>query len=146
MTTYVIASGYFDPIHVGHIEYFRLSKALGDKLIVIVNTDKQALKKKGYVFMPEGERIEIIRSIGIVDNVILSIDTDESVSRTLSFLSTFCPGDKLIFAKGGDRHAEEIPENKTCKKYNIEIVDGLGNKIQSSSELTKLAGALWRSK
>ncbi len=72
----VATSGYFDPLHVGHIECFEKAKALGDKLIVIVNTDEQAIMKKGFVFMPLKERMKIIESLKMVDKVIPSIDKD----------------------------------------------------------------------
>ena len=125
----VAASGYFDPIHIGHIEYLELAKKLGDKLIVIVNSDAQAIMKKGSPFMPEKERMEIVKSLRCVDEVVLSIDTDQSQCKTLEMLKP------NIFAKGGDRYASEIPETPTCKKHGIKIIDGLGAKIQSSSTL-----------
>ena len=79
----VAVSGYFDPLHVGHLEYFQLAKQLGDKLYVIVNNDVQAVLKKQTFFMNENDRLEIIKSLSIVDNAILSIDQDKSVSKTL---------------------------------------------------------------
>ena len=127
--TIVAASGYFDPIHVGHIEYLEKAKALGDELIVILNSDEQAKLKKGFVFMPEEERMQIIKALRCVDKVILSIDTDQTQCKTLELLKPD------IFAKGGDRYASEIPETPTCKKLGIKIIDGLGAKVQSSSEL-----------
>ena len=127
----IVASGYFDPIHYGHIEYLKLAKKLGDKLIVIINTDKQAILKKGFVFMPEKERAKIVAELKCVDEVFLSIDKDKSVCKSLEFLKPD------VFAKGGDRTSDEIPEAKTCKENNIQIIDRLGDKIQSSSELVK---------
>lgn len=133
----VITSGYFDPIHEGHIEYLQLSKALGDKLIVIVNTDKQAFLKKGFSFMSQESRMKILKSIRYVDDAILSIDNDGSVSQTLILLAKKYKHNILIFAKGGDRFTYEIPESAICKKHQIKIVDGVGEKIQSSSNLIK---------
>ena len=127
----VAESGYFDPIHIGHIEYLEKAKALGDELIVILNTDSQAIMKKGFVFMPEAERMQILKALCCVDKVVLSIDTDQTQCKTLELLKPD------IFAKGGDRYAYEIPETPTCKKYGIKIIDGLGAKVQSSSELVK---------
>jgi cytidyltransferase-like protein len=127
----VVASGYFDPLHVGHIECFELAKRLGDKLVVIVNNDKQSVLKKGFVFMPQEERMQIVKSLKCVDEVFLSIDTDKSVCKSLEYLKPD------IFAKGGDRNAGNIPETSVCQRYNIKIVDGLGAKIQSSSDLIK---------
>jgi cytidyltransferase-like protein len=127
----IAASGYFDPIHIGHIEYLEKAKELGDKLIVIVNNDYQAGLKKGKYFMPENERIKIVGALKSVDEVFLSIDKDPTVCKSLEEIKPD------IFAKGGDRFSYEIPESEVCRKYNIKIVDGLGRKIQSSSELIK---------
>ena len=127
----VAVSGYFDPLHVGHLEYIKLAKELGDKLIVIVNNDKQAVIKKGKSFMEESERVKIIESIKWVDKVILSIDEDSTVCKTLELIKPD------IFANGGDRHNSEIPEARICRENNIKLVEGLGEKIQSSSSLIK---------
>jgi cytidyltransferase-like protein len=135
--TVVIASGYFDPIHVGHIEYLSLAKNLGDQLIVIVNNDVQAKLKKKKPFMVEGERSTILKSIFCVDKTIVSIDYDSTVCMSISHVITMNKATKYIFAKGGDRFAEEIPESDTCKRLGITIVDGLGEKIRSSSDLIK---------
>ena len=83
----VVASGYFDPIHAGHVEYLEKAKALGDKLIVIVNNTKQAILKKGYEFMPLYERIKILMALKFVDEVFLSIDEDASVVNSLEMIS-----------------------------------------------------------
>ena len=77
----VIVSGYFDPLHIGHLEYFRLAKELGDKLVVIVNNDKQCELKKGESFMNERDRLEIVFELGMVDEVFLSCDEDSSVCK-----------------------------------------------------------------
>ena len=126
----VVTSGYFDPLHVGHLECLELAKHLGDKLIVIVNSDLQAKLKKGKSFMKEDDRMRIILALECVDEVFLSIDKDKSQCKSLKYLKPD------IFAKGGDRMSDEIPESKVCRELGIEIVDGLGKKIRSSSELT----------
>lgn len=128
----VAVSGYFDPIHVGHLEYLRLSKKLGDKLVVIVNNNHQCVLKKGKPFMDEKDRVEIVRSLEMVDEVFLSIDDDKSVCKSLEKIKPH------IFANGGDRSTGEVPESMVCKKYNIQMTDGLGDKIRSSSDLTGL--------
>jgi len=128
----VVVSGYFDPVHVGHLEYLKLAKDLGDKLIVIVNNNKQCVLKKGKPFMDESDRLEIVKSLKMVDDVFLSIDKDKSVCKSLEILKPD------IFANGGDRNTNEVPESIICKKYNIMMIDGLGNKIRSSSDLTGL--------
>ena len=128
----VAVSGYFDPLHVGHLEYFQLAKQLGDKLYVIVNNDVQAVLKKQTSFMNENDRLEIIKSLSIVDNAILSIDQDKSVSKTLEKIKPD------IFGNGGDQIKGSILEEDTCIRNNIKIVDQLGKKIRSSSEITGL--------
>ena len=127
--TIVCASGYFNPIHYGHIEYLEKSKQLGDKLIVIVNSDKQSHLKKGTSFMPENERLKIVRSLRCVDAAILSVDEDRTVCKTLSHLHPD------IFTNGGDQNNDTIPEKDICEKMGTKLVDNLGEKIQSSSLL-----------
>jgi cytidyltransferase-like protein len=131
----VAASGYFDPLHIGHVEYLEMAKGLGDKLIVILNNDKQAALKKGKAFMPFEERITILKALRCVDEVFPSIDEDLTVCKSLESLKPD------IFAKGGDRFSYEIPEAIICKKLGIEIIHGLGDKIQSSSDLIKKANS-----
>ena len=127
----VAASGYFDPLHKGHIEYLKKSKNLGDVLIVIVNNDDQAKLKKGFSFMSVDERVEIIKSLEFVDDVVIASDSDRTVCESLRQLKPD------IFAKGGDQNVGTIPEKKICDEHNIKIVDGLGDKIQSSRWLLK---------
>tara|TARA_B100001540_G_scaffold297465_1_gene300132 strand:- start:48 stop:455 length:408 start_codon:yes stop_codon:yes gene_type:complete len=128
----VATSGYFDPLHVGHLECLELAKQLGDKLIVIVNSDLQAKLKKGKSFMSENDRMKIVSALKCVDEVFLSIDKDKTQCKSLEYLKP------NIFAKGGDRLSNEIPESKTCHELGIEIIDGLGDKIRSSSDITGL--------
>ena len=128
----VAISGYFDPIHVGHLEYIELSKKLGDYLIVIINNNNQCTIKKGKPFMDEKDRMKIVSSIKWVDEVYLSIDQDKTVCKSLEALKPD------IFTNGGDRHNKEIPEAVVCRKYDIELLDGMGKKIRSSSDLTGL--------
>ena len=128
----VAISGYFDPIHVGHLEYIKEARKLGDKLIVIVNNNHQCILKKGKPFIDEKDRLIITSSLKDVDDVFLSIDKDKTVCKSLEQIKPD------IFANGGDRKNYEIPESTICKKYNIQIIDGLGEKIRSSSDLTGL--------
>tara|TARA_Y100000746_G_scaffold172518_1_gene149807 strand:- start:129 stop:548 length:420 start_codon:yes stop_codon:yes gene_type:complete len=131
-TISVAVSGYFDPIHVGHLDYLEHAKKLGDKLIVIVNNNHQCVLKKGKPFMDELDRMRIVKSLHMVDEVFLSVDSDRSVCKSLEEIKPD------IFANGGDRANSEIPESTICSKYNIQIIDGLGDKIRSSSSLTGL--------
>ena len=133
MEKIVCVSGYFDPIHVGHIEYFKKSKQIGDKLMVIVNNDEQAVLKKGKPFMPVDERIQIIKELKCVDIVVKSIDTDRTACKTLETVEP----KPDYFCNGGDQNNNTIPEGEVCSKRNIELRDGFGDKIQSSSWLIK---------
>lgn len=128
----IAVSGYFDPIHVGHIEYINNAKKLGDWLVVIVNNNNQCALKKGKYFMDEKDRVLILKNIKAVDEVFLSIDEDKTVCKSLKKVNPD------VFANGGDRKNYEIPESKVCKENNIQIIDGLGDKIRSSSDLTGL--------
>tara|TARA_A100001515_G_scaffold100322_1_gene81171 strand:- start:9 stop:431 length:423 start_codon:yes stop_codon:yes gene_type:complete len=138
MKTVVIVSGYFNPLHKGHIEYFENAKAIGDKLWVIVNSDLQRELKGSEFFQDEKERLKIINSLRIVDKAILSVDKDRTVSKSIAKLVTKKDNDwEYIFANGGDQNNDTIPEAKICKILGVNLVDGLGNKIQSSSWLLK---------
>jgi cytidyltransferase-like protein len=133
----VITSGYFDPIHRGHIRYLQEAKKLG-YLIVIVNNDEQAILKKGFVFMPCEERMEIVRSIGCVNKVVKSVDEDLTICRTIMLLANEYTSATAIFAKGGDSTADNVPEMELCKELGIKVIFGVGGaKIQSSSKLVK---------
>ncbi len=131
----VVVSGYFNPIHKGHVRLFKEAKSLGDKLVVIVNNDNQVKLKGSFPFMSEKSRVEVIKAIQYVDEVILSIDQDRTVRKTLAMLKPD------IFANGGDRRERvDLPEAEVCKKYNIQLVFNVGGgKIQSSSWLIEKA-------
>jgi len=133
LETIACVSGYFDPIHIGHIEYFKKSKGIADKLLVIVNNDEQAILKKGKAFMPADERIQIIKELKCVDYVVKSVDTDRTVCKTLATVSP----KPTYFCNGGDQNNHSIPESEICSELGIELRDGFGEKIQSSSWLIK---------
>jgi cytidyltransferase-like protein len=137
MRKVVITSGYFNPIHIGHINLIKEARKLGDFLVVIVNNDEQVKIKGSTAFMPENERLEIIKNLKYVDEVFLSVDKDRSVAQSLRRVAKLFPGE-LYFAKGGDRNADNIPESEkaACQDCNIKVVNGVGGeKIQSSSWL-----------
>jgi cytidyltransferase-like protein len=132
----IIVSGYFNPIHKGHIEYFQNAKASGDKLIVIVNSDHQRELKMSKEFQKEDERVFIVSNIKSVDQVFLSIDQDRTVCETIKHIYELLSSDyELAFANGGDQNNNSIPEVPVCQELGIELMDGLGDKIQSSSWL-----------
>ena len=134
----IIVSGYFNPLHKGHIEYFHLAKEQGDKLFVIVNNDYQRALKGSKEFMLEEERVLLINELAIVDKVFLSVDRDRSVCSTLEkvYKDNF-EVFELVFVNGGDQNNESIPEVAICNKLNIKLMEGLGKKIQSSSWILK---------
>ena len=134
----IIVSGYFNPLHKGHIELFNKAKKRGDELFVIVNNDHQRLLKGSSEFMLEKERTLIVGELRCVDKVFLSIDIDRTVISTIEKIHSLHNKDfELFFANGGDQNNETIPEKVICEKMNIILVDGLGDKIQSSSWLLK---------
>ena len=135
--TLVIASGYFNPIHKGHIEYLTRSKELGDKLFVIVNNDLQREMKGSKEFMSEDERKFIVESLKPVDWAVVSIDKNRLVDKSVEMIHSLYKDEfeNFIFTNGGDQTEQTIGEKLVCQKLNIKMVFGLGNKIQSSSWL-----------
>ena len=134
----IIVSGYFNPIHKGHLEYFNNAKALADELFVIVNSDFQRNLKGSKEFQKEDERLFIVQNIKAVDKAILSIDTDRTVCVTIKMIAEqFGDEFDLGFANGGDQNNDIIPERPVCEQMNVALIDGLGDKIQSSSWLLK---------
>jgi len=135
--TIVMVSGGFDPIHIGHVRYMKEAKKLGDYLVVVINNDNWFKLKGKPVFMPHKERKEIIEALGCVDEVVVTHHSkktkDISVCKELKKIKPH------IFANGGDRFADNIPEFKLCKKLGIQMVFnvGHGGKVRSSSTLLK---------
>ena len=136
---WVAVSGGFDPLHIGHVRLFKEARKLGDKLVVIMNNDHWLRMKKGFTFMPQKERAEIIQHLPFVDKIVFTDhkkgDTDKSVSRTLAKVRP------AIFANGGDRVSKNVPEVALCKKLGIKMVFnvGQGGKVQSSSWMINAA-------
>ncbi|MFT6869989.1 MAG: cytidyltransferase-like protein [Polaribacter sp.] len=132
----IIVSGYFNPIHKGHLEYFNNAKALADELFVIVNNDVQRGLKGSKEFQKEEERLFIVQNIKAVDKAIISVDKDRTVCKSIrSIFEAFGQEYQLGFANGGDQDNSSIPEAPICEELNIQLIDGLGDKIQSSSWL-----------
>jgi len=133
----VAVSGGFDPVHIGHVRMFEEARKLGTKLVVILNNDNWLMKKKGFVFMPESERAEVIRGFRAVDDVFITVHgenpDDMSVCTELRLVRP------NLFANGGDRTKDNIPEISVCDEIGAEMIFGIGKggKVQSSSWLTK---------
>lgn len=129
----VCVSGYFTILHVGHIRMFKEAKALGDELVVILNNDAQLEAKKGSVIVSAEHRKEILESIEYIDKVLVAVDEDSTVCKTLEYLQPD------IFANGGDRVTNNVPEVKVCNELGIKLVwnIGHGGKIDSSTRLIK---------
>ncbi|MED5354441.1 MAG: adenylyltransferase/cytidyltransferase family protein [Bacteroidota bacterium] len=134
----IIVSGYFNPLHKGHIEYFHKAKLHGEALFVIINNDLQRELKGSKEFMNQDERMLLVNELKIVDKVILSIDSDSSVCSTIEKIyKQYSDQYQIFFANGGDQTNSSIPELSICKQYGIGLIDGLGEKIQSSSWILK---------
>ena len=132
----IIVSGYFNPLHKGHLELFEKAKAAGDQLWVVVNSDLQRALKGSKEFMDQDERLIIVSAIGIVDKALISVDKDKTQCATLADLADKFSGEfELYFANGGDQNNDSIPEVPVCKEKGIGLLEGLGEKIQSSSWL-----------
>jgi D-beta-D-heptose 7-phosphate kinase/D-beta-D-heptose 1-phosphate adenosyltransferase len=132
----IIVSGYFNPIHKGHLEYINNAKAIADELFVIVNSDHQRELKGSKAFQTEEERLLIIENFKAVDKAFISIDEDRTVCKTIEMIhKEFSKDYELGFANGGDQNNDTIPERPICENLGIKLIDGLGDKIQSSSWL-----------
>ncbi len=143
MRSITVVSGYFNPIHIGHVRLLEAADALGDEVIVIVNNDRQQLLKKGKVIMAEEERLEVVRAIRYVDQAVLAIDDDPTIVRTLDQIARDNPDAQITFANGGDRQsADDVPETAVCQRYGIEMKFAVGGneKLNSSSNINKIRG------
>ena len=144
----VIVSGYFNPLHGGHLDMVEAARGLGDYLIVVINNDKAQLLKKGKVILDEQNRMRLMRALRDVDEVILSIDEDLGQALTLRKIRALYPDDELVFANGGDRDPSKhaLPENETqsCNDCNIQTVFGVGSheveKRDSSTRINQATG------
>ena len=136
-----IVSGYFNPLHLGHVKYIEGGKALGDYLIVIVNNDVQQELKKGKIIMKQDERAEIVKALRAVDEVMISVDSDGSVCRSLEAIREKYASDELVFCNGGDRpDMASIPEAQLNIDLKFEFAVGGNDKINSSSNINSLTG------
>ena len=135
-----IASGYFNPIHPGHISLLEEAKRLGDFLVVIVNNDQQVTKKNSTPFLDEQARLKIVASIKYVDLAVMAEDSDDTVTKTLESIRNAFPSFPMVFANGGDRNTDNHvnPEVQYCRDNNIDLAYNVGSdKVFSSSKLIK---------
>lgn len=138
-------SGFFNPLHGGHLDMIEAAAKEGDYLIVVVNNDKQQVLKKGKIILDEDNRLRLIYALKHVDEAIIAVDTDPSVIETLRLVAQKYPDDELIFANGGDRDSEKIiPESQICHELGIKLVFGIGSheviKRDSSTRINQAAG------
>lgn len=142
--TLVIVSGYFGPIHVGHLDMIEAGDAAGDELMVIVNNNAQQVMKKGKVIIDQADRLRIVQALRVVDHAMVSVDEDATVCASLAAIGERFPDHRLVFGNVGDdrRNNAEVPESEVCERYGIEMVFGMGgaNKADSSSRLIKELG------
>tara|TARA_B100000945_G_scaffold133061_1_gene106209 strand:+ start:4965 stop:5408 length:444 start_codon:yes stop_codon:yes gene_type:complete len=132
--TLVIVSGYFSPLHCGHLDYLEAGASLGDRLIVIVNNDLQQKKKKGKVILPQQDRLRIVKALSIVDEACVAIDDDSSVKKTIESIALKNQQFSLMFANGGDRNQpSDIPEVNVCKEHKIQLIFGVGGSTKRDS-------------
>ena len=132
--TLVIVSGYFSPLHCGHLDYLEAGASLGDRLIVIVNNDLQQKKKKGKVILAQQDRLRIVKALSIVDEACVSIDDDSSVKKTIESIALKNQQFNLIFANGGDRNQpSDIPEVDVCREHKIQLIFGAGGSTKRDS-------------
>jgi cytidyltransferase-like protein len=140
-----IVSGYFNPLHVGHLRMMTAARELADSLVVIVNNDEQQLLKIGTVVQSVEDRLEIVSALGVVDDAIVAVDLDSTVNATLRLLRQRYAEADLVFANGGDRsHPETVAEIDTCRALSIEVALGVGgrDKADDSSRIRRVLGTL----
>ncbi len=132
--TLVIVSGYFSPLHCGHLDYLEAGASLGDRLVVIVNNDLQQKKKKGKVILPQQDRLRIVKALSIVDEACVAIDDDSSVKKTIESIALKNQQFNLIFANGGDRNQpSDIPEVDVCNDHKVQLIFGVGGSTKRDS-------------
>ena len=139
----VILSGFFNPLHGGHLDMIEEAADMADKLVVVVNNDIQQKLKKGKIILDERNRLRLISALKHVDDAILSIDQNPPVTETIRLIAREHPNDEIIFANGGDRSSPEVvPETEVCQEFNIKLVYGVGgmHKADSSTRINQATG------
>ena len=136
--TLAIVSGYFSPIHVGHLDLIEAGAAAGDELFVIVNNNAQQLMKKGKVIIDEADRLRVVRALRAVDHAMIAVDEHDTVSASIASIADRFGGHRIVFGNGGDRRSGDVvPETEVCERYGITMVFDLGGteKADSSSRI-----------
>lgn len=141
--TLVIVSGYFSPLHCGHLDMIEAGAAAGDELAVIVNNNQQQVLKKGKLIIDEQDRLRIVQALRLVDDAIIAVDDDGTVRQSLAVLAEKYPNHRKVFGNGGDRDSSaEVPETEVCERYGIEMVFDMGGteKRDSSTRINTELG------
>jgi glycerol-3-phosphate cytidylyltransferase/D-beta-D-heptose 7-phosphate kinase/D-beta-D-heptose 1-phosphate adenosyltransferase len=139
----VIVSGFFNPLHGGHLDMIEAAARLGDRLIVIVNNDVQQVIKKGKVILDQQNRARLLGALRDVDEVMIAVDDDPTVIESLRAVAQKYPDDELVFANGGDRDSEKVtPETEICHEYAVTMLFGVGGteKADSSTRINQALG------
>jgi cytidyltransferase-like protein len=140
-----VVSGYFNPLHIGHLDMMEAARSLADGLVVIVNNDAQQVLKKGKVITSETDRLRIVQALRVADAAMVAVDEDGSVAASLEAIATAYPGVELVFCNGGDRSPDGDPvptgESAVCERHGIEMVWGVGGEAKADSS-TRINEAL----
>lgn len=142
--TAIILSGFFSPLHAGHLDMIEAAADAGDLVIVIVNNNEQQISKKGQIIVDEQIRLRIVKALRMVDDAFIAIDHDRTVSASLALAADKYADYRLVFANGGDRKSGEVvPETDVCREHGIEMVFDMGgnDKADSSTRINMLIGA-----
>ena len=138
----VLVSGYFSPLHVGHLDMIEAAAAEGDRLIVIVNNNEQQIAKKGKLIIDETDRLRLVKALAVVDDAFIAVDGDRTVSESIRLAAERYPDLHLVFANGGDRKPEFVPESAVCDELGVELRFGVGGdqKADSSTRINMELG------
>ncbi len=139
----VIVSGFFNPLHGGHLDMIEAAAALGDRLFIIVNNDVQQVMKKDKIILDEQNRLRLIEALRFTDEAMIALDNDPTVVKSLQAIAQMYPDDELVFANGGDRDNEKVvPEATVCHEYGIEMLFSVGgdDKADSSTRINQALG------
>jgi glycerol-3-phosphate cytidylyltransferase/D-beta-D-heptose 7-phosphate kinase/D-beta-D-heptose 1-phosphate adenosyltransferase len=142
-TSVSIVSGYFNPLHVGHLDMMEAARSLTGYLVVIVNNDAQQVLKKGKVIQPVEDRLRVVRALRVVDDAVEAVDEDGTVKKSLAIVRERYPRARLVFANGGDRsQRSRVAESDVCEDLGIELRFGIGgvSKADSSTRINQLLG------